>query len=307
MSEFAIDVSHLSKKFGNKVAVDDLSLQLPKGQVWGFLGPNGSGKTTTIRMLCGLLQPTSGYGQCLGYDLVKDAEKIKQNIGYMTQQFSFWSDMTVRENLEFVARLYELRPVHEIVTHTLESMGLHDRQKQLAGTLSGGWKQRLALAAVSMHRPKLMLLDEPTAGVDPQARRDFWERIHQLADNGVTVLVSTHYMDEAERCDRIVYMSRGKILAQGTVGEIINQTGLKTVQGLGPEVRHLIQSLKQIRSVAYVAYFDGAVHVSSCDEHVLSSIQQTFQSGVQWRWTQTPLEAAFIALSQQREHRENER
>ena len=201
----AIDVKNLCKKFGDKVAVENVSIAQPIGSVWGFLGPNGSGKTTTIRMLCGLLEPTSGEGSCLGFDVVKQSREIKNLTGYMTQKFSFWEDLTIKENLDFVARLYEMPNRRKIVEKTLIDLGLEKRQHQLAGSLSGGWKQRLALAAVTMHEPKLLLLDEPTAGVDPQARRDFWQQIHRLSEQGLTVLVSTHYMDEAERCDHIVY------------------------------------------------------------------------------------------------------
>ena len=217
----AIDVKNLCKKFGNKVAVDNVSIAQPAGSVWGFLGPNGSGKTTTIRMLCGLLEPTSGEGSCLGFDVVKQSREIKNLTGYMTQKFSFWEDLTIKENLDFVARLYEMPNRRKIVEKTLIDLGLEKRQHQLAGSLSGGWKQRLALAAVTMHEPKLLLLDEPTAGVDPQARRDFWQQIHRLSEQGLTVLVSTHYMDEAERCDHIVYLAYGKLITQGTVNEII--------------------------------------------------------------------------------------
>ena len=222
----AIDVKNLCKKFGNKVAVDNVSIAQPAGSVWGFLGPNGSGKTTTIRMLCGLLEPTSGEGSCLGFDVVKQSREIKNLTGYMTQKFSFWEDLTIKENLDFVARLYEMPNRRKIVEKTLIDLGLEKRQHQLAGSLSGGWKQRLALAAVTMHEPKLLLLDEPTAGVDPQARRDFWQQIHRLSEQGLTVLVSTHYMDEAERCDHIVYLAYGKLITQGTVNEIIQQSGL---------------------------------------------------------------------------------
>ena len=217
----AIDVKNLCKKFGDKVAVDNVSIAQPAGSVWGFLGPNGSGKTTTIRMLCGLLEPTSGEGSCLGFDVVKQSREIKNLTGYMTQKFSFWEDLTIKENLDFVARLYEMPNRRKIVEKTLIDLGLEKRQHQLAGSLSGGWKQRLALAAVTMHEPKLLLLDEPTAGVDPQARRDFWQQIHRLSEQGLTVLVSTHYMDEAERCDHIVYLAYGKLITQGTVNEII--------------------------------------------------------------------------------------
>lgn len=296
MTGLAINVRHLTKRFGDKTAVEDVSLQLPRGQVWGFLGPNGSGKTTTIRMICGLLRPSSGEGTCLGFDILRDSEKIKQHIGYMTQKFSFWGDLTIRENLEFVARLYGLTPRKKIVDDTLESLGLTHRQHQLAEDLSGGWKQRLALAAVTMHQPDLLLLDEPTAGVDPQARRDFWDEIHTLASQGLTVLVSTHYMDEAERCDHIVYLAHGRLIAQGTVQAIIDRTGLKTLRGTGEHVRALASEIKRVEGVEHVAYFGAALHVSSRDERVLETVKTRFTEGVHWERVPTTLEDTFIAL-----------
>ncbi len=218
----AIEVSGLVKRFGGKTVVDNVSMSVAEGEIVGFLGPNGSGKTTTIRMMCGLLTPDAGEGEVLGHDLrTESLLKIKREVGYMTQKFSFYEDLTIAENLMFVARLYRLKPVDEHVDRTLEELGLTSRRNQLAGTLSGGWKQRLALAACIMHQPKLLLLDEPTAGVDPKARREFWDEIHRLARGGLTVLVSTHYMDEAERCHRISYISYGRMLATGTVDEVV--------------------------------------------------------------------------------------
>src|SRR5947208_5121412 len=213
----AIDVHGLTKRFGAKLAVYHVDIAVPEGEVWGFLGPNGSGKTTTIRMLCGLLRPDDGSGTCIGYDVRREPEAIKRQVGYMTQRFSFWEDLSIRENLDFVARVYELPDRRVRVDAMLERLGLRHRQDQLAGELSGGWKQRMALGACMLHEPKLLLLDEPTAGVDPQARRDFWEQIHNLCEQGLTVLVSTHYMDEAERCDRVVYILSGQLIARGTV------------------------------------------------------------------------------------------
>ena len=219
----AIEVKNLVKRFGDKTVVDHVTMTVAEGEIVGFLGPNGSGKTTTIRIMCGLLTPDEGEGEVLGYDLRTESLKIKREVGYMTQKFSFYEDLTIAENLEFVARLYQLKPVAEHVDRTLEELGLTTRRDQLAGTLSGGWKQRLALAACIMHKPKLLLLDEPTAGVDPKARREFWDEIHQLAQGGLTVLVSTHYMDEAERCHRISYISYGKMLASGSVDEVVQE------------------------------------------------------------------------------------
>jgi len=226
VSELAIDVRGLNKAFGKKHVVKDFSLQVQRGEIYGFLGPNGSGKTTSIRMLCGLLKPDSGHGTCLGYDVIKDPASIKREVGYMTQRFSLWEDLTIRENLEFVARMYGMRERKQAVDSLLKEISLETRKDQLAGTLSGGWKQRLALAACMLHRPKLLLLDEPTAGVDPQARRDFWEEIHALAATGISVLVSTHYMDEAERCHRLAYIAYGKLLTTGTPDEVLHQVSL---------------------------------------------------------------------------------
>src|SRR5580693_188239 len=228
-SDIAIEVSGLSKSFNGREVVHDLSMQVKRGSIYGFLGPNGSGKTTTIRMLCGLLTPDSGEGTCLGYDIRRDADRIKRQVGYMTQRFSLYQDLSVRENLEFVARLYGVSDARGTARDMIKRLGLSGREEQLAGELSGGWKQRLALGACTLPNPQLLLLDEPTAGVDPKARRDFWNEIHALAGQGLTVLVSTHYMDEAERCHRIVYISYGKVVARGTVPEVIAQSGLHTV------------------------------------------------------------------------------
>ena len=297
MTELAIDVHGLVKRFGDKAAVDGVDIQMPKGQVWGFLGPNGSGKTTTIRMICGLLKPTEGTGRCLGLDIFKDADRIRRATGYMTQKFSFWSDLTIRENLEFVARLYEMPDVEASVDETVDKLGLTHRQHQLAGALSGGWKQRMALAAVTMHAPRLLLLDEPTAGVDPQARRDFWDEIHRLSTEGLTVLVSTHYMDEAERCDQIVYLAHGKLITEGPVGDIIAQSGLVTYRAKGEDVRSLADALRDQPGVEHVAYFGAALHVSGQDREALKrATQVTGPKDVVWESVEPSLEDVFIAL-----------
>ena len=226
--ELVVDVDRINKHFGNKHVVRDLSLQVRRGEIFGFLGPNGSGKTTSIRMMCGLLTPDSGHGTCLGFDIIKQSDQIKRRVGYMTQKFSYWDDLSIRENLDFVARIYEMENRKEVVDQSLEKLGLSSRAKQLAGSLSGGWKQRLALAASMLHKPQLLLLDEPTAGVDPAARRDFWEELHRLAAEGISVLVSTHYMDEAERCHKLAYLAYGKLLVQGTAAEVVAGQGLTT-------------------------------------------------------------------------------
>lgn len=229
----AIDVRGLTKRFGATVAVDHLSIRVPRGRICGFLGPNGSGKTTTIRMLCGLLTPDDGEGTCLGYDIRRESRRIKLRVGYMTQRFGLYEDLSIEENLRFVARVYGLPQVRRAAAAAIDRLGLADRRNQLAGTLSGGWKQRLALAACLLHEPKLLLLDEPTAGVDPKARRDFWAHIHRLAAEGMTVLVSTHYMDEAERCHQIAYISFGRLLVEGTGDDILRRSGLRTWEVTG--------------------------------------------------------------------------
>jgi ABC-2 type transport system ATP-binding protein len=297
-AKLAIDVKGLTKRFGHKTAVNGIDIAVPEGEVWGFLGPNGSGKTTTIRMLCGLLHADAGHGTCLGYDIRTQPEEIKREVGYMTQRFSFWEDMTIRENLDFVARVYELAQGHAKVDATLERLGLVDRQRQLAGQLSGGWKQRLALAACMLHQPRLLLLDEPTAGVDPQARRDFWEEIHALSEEGLTVLVSTHYMDEAERCDRIVYILNGNLIARGTVAEVIAQSGLTTFVVEGPGVRHLIEKLQHVPGVEHVAFFGARLHVSGRDRASLERALAPYrgQDGIAIQEGLPSLEDVFIHL-----------
>lgn len=272
----AIDVQGLVKRYGDKTVVDDVSLTVERGEISGFLGPNGSGKTTTIRLICGLLSPDAGTGSVLGYDLNREQLKIKREVGYMTQRFSFYEDLSIEENLFFVARLYRLRPVRRVVFDTLEHLGLTSRRKQLAGSLSGGWKQRLALAACIMHRPKLLLLDEPTAGVDPKARREFWDEIHLLAADGMTVLVSTHYMDEAERCHRINYISYGRLLASGTVEEVVANAGLTTYLMTGKDTLRAAGMLKGMEGVDQVAPFGNALHIVGSDAAALkSSVEAT--------------------------------
>jgi ABC-2 type transport system ATP-binding protein len=293
----AIDVHDLSKSFGAVRAVDHISIQIEQGHITGFLGPNGSGKTTSLRMLCGLLTPDSGSGKVLGLDFPREAEAIKRQTGYMTQRFSLYEDLRIEENLAFIARVYSLDRVQARVDETLEKLGLNDRRKQLAGQLSGGWKQRLALAAAVMHEPKLLLLDEPTAGVDPQARRDFWDEIHRLADQGMTVLVSTHYMDEAERCHEIAYIFDGKLIARGTAAEVIGQSHLVTFEAEGPRADRLARDLEGKPGIDMVAPFGAALHVSGTDRKKLEAAIAPFRHDP-WRWTEVEpsLEDVFIHL-----------
>jgi ABC-2 type transport system ATP-binding protein len=293
-----IDVHGLTKRFGQKTVVDHVDLKVSEGEIVGFLGPNGSGKTTTIRMLCGLLRPSEGEGTCLGYDILGDAEAIKREVGYMTQRFSFYEDLTIRENLEFVARLYALPKLRETVDATLDGLGLTSRQHQLAGTLSGGWKQRLALAACIMHKPRLLLLDEPTAGVDPKARREFWDEIHRLAEDGLTVLVSTHYMDEAERCRRIVYIAYGTIVARGTAEEIVHQSGLGTFVISGSGAARAARALAKMPGVEQVAAFGEEFHIVGSDRAALAeSVREAAERfSVEVNAGETTLEDVFIRM-----------
>jgi len=263
--DVVIDVEGLTKRFGDKVVVDGFSMQVRRGQIYGFLGPNGSGKTTTIRMLCGLLTPDAGRGTCLGHDILTQSGAIKREVGYMTQKFGLYEDLTIAENLDFIARMYEVRDRKARVAATLERLGLASRAKQLAGTLSGGWKQRLALAACLLHDPQLLLLDEPTAGVDPGARRDFWDQIHRLAAEGMTVLVSTHYMDEAERCHALAYIAYGRLLVHGTTREVIEGAGLSTWEIDGGSPAELARELEAAPGVEMVVPFGNRLHVSGTD------------------------------------------
>ena len=299
MNELAIDVAGLSKSFGGKTVVKDFALKVRRGEIYGFLGPNGSGKTTTIRMLCGLLKPDTGSGIVLGYDVVRETPAIKRQVGYMTQRFSLWEDLTIRENLDFVARMYGMRERENAVSAALAQLGLEKRQHQLAGTLSGGWKQRLALAACMLHEPKLLLLDEPTAGVDPQARRDFWEEIHGLAAQGISVLVSTHYMDEAERCHRLAYIAYGRLLATGTPDELLHLFKLATweVGGSAHELATLAPRLRGVPGISHVTAFGNTLHVTGEDATALEHAIQPFRTEtLVWKPSTPGLEDVFIHL-----------
>ncbi len=296
-ASLAIDVRGLNKSFGDKHVVQDVSIQVGQGRITGFLGPNGSGKTTTLRMLCGLLTPDSGEGEVLGLDFRTHGEAIKRQTGYMTQRFSLYEDLTIRENLDFVARVYGLDRRRARVDEALEGLGLTGRQNQLAGALSGGWKQRLALASCILHEPKLLLLDEPTAGVDPKARRDFWDQIHALSAKGLTVLVSTHYMDEAERCHDIAYIVYGKLIARGTSEEVIKQSGLITFLGEGAGADRLSHDLEGKPGVLTVAPFGQAIHVSGDDRAALeAAIAPYRRAPFRWHETEPTLEDVFIRL-----------
>jgi len=294
----AVEVEGLTKSFGGKVVVRDLSMRVRRGQIYGFLGPNGSGKTTTLRMLCGLLTPDSGRGSALGYDIRTQNEEIKRHVGYMTQRFSLYQDLSILENLEFVARVYGLANPMREARAAIERLGLVGREHQLAGELSGGWKQRLALGACILPRPELLLLDEPTAGVDPKARREFWGEIHKLAAQGMTVLVSTHYMDEAERCHEIAYIAYGVLLAHGTIHDVIQQSHLRTYSVSGPDLQSLSERLLGLPGVDMVAPFGNSLHVAGRDGDALDRAVAEFRNrpGLQWSVSQPSLEDVFISL-----------
>ncbi len=297
-SDIAIDVHGLTKAFDGRTVVRDLSMQVKRGEIYGFLGPNGSGKTTTIRMLCGLLTPDKGEGTCLGYDIRTEADEIKLHVGYMTQRFSLYQDLSVRENLEFVARLYGVPDPVRAAREMIGRLGLEGREEQLAGLLSGGWKQRLALGACTLPNPQLLLLDEPTAGVDPKARREFWNEIHTLAAHGLTVLVSTHYMDEAERCHEIAYIAYGVLLTHGTVDEVIRQAGLATYTVSGDHLNGLLHELEGKPGIDMVAPFGSSLHVSARDEAALERAIAPYRKrkGLKWESSQPSLEDVFIDL-----------
>jgi ABC-2 type transport system ATP-binding protein len=297
-SDVAIEVEGLTKSFGDRGVVRDLSMRVRRGSIYGFLGPNGSGKTTTIRMLCGLLTPDAGRGTCLGYDIRTEADKIRVHVGYMTQRFSLYQDLSVRENLEFVARVYGLADPAGAAKAMVTRLGLDGREEQLAGSLSGGWKQRLALGACTLPEPQLLLLDEPTAGVDPKARREFWSEIHALAAEGLTVLVSTHYMDEAERCHEIAYIAYGDLLAHGTVEQVVGASGLVTFNVSGEGIAELGHALERRPGVDMVAPFGTSLHVSGRDKPALEATIAPYRDtgGRHWQDSEPSLEDVFIDL-----------
>jgi ABC-2 type transport system ATP-binding protein len=298
MNEFIIDVKQLKKSFGNNVVVKSLDIQVKKGEIYGFLGANGSGKTTSIRMICGLLTPDSGEGTCMGYSVVQESAEIKKRVGYMPQKFSLYQELSIRENLEFMGQLYATEHLEDKIDDILHALFLKSREHQLAGALSGGWKQRLSLAACLLHDPQVLLLDEPTAGIDPLARRDFWDLIHGLSLKGVTTLISTHYMDEAERCQRLAYLSDGAILVQGRVAEVIAATHLITFNLSGDLTADLLLALKNMAGVVQAAWFGRHFHICGYDEALLEKglsqlrLDHTFEYGK----IDSTLEDAFIAL-----------
>ncbi|MBX3745605.1 MAG: ABC transporter ATP-binding protein [Verrucomicrobiae bacterium] len=296
-SQPIIDVRDVTKRFAGRTVVDGVALEVRRGEIFGFLGPNGSGKTTFLRMLCGLLTPDAGSGSCLGFDFRTQAAEIKCRVGYMTQRFSFYEDLTLEENLDFIARIYRMPQRRQAVRDSLDRLGLADRRRQLAGVLSGGWKQRLALAACLIHQPRLLLLDEPTAGVDPKARRDFWAELHDLATQGLTVLITTHYMDEAERCHRLAYIAYGRLLARGTVPEVIRQAAIHTWEIHGPDVSTLAPILVQTPGIDQVVPFGLVLHVGGHDPvRMAQALGEVVREPYQYRPIPPGLEDAFISL-----------
>lgn len=298
-AEVIIDVRGLTKSYDGRMVVDHVDMRVERGRIYGFLGPNGSGKTTTIRMLCGLLTPDEGEGTCLGYDIRAQARLIKREVGYMTQKFGLYEDLSIEENLDFFARVYGVAGRGERIRATLERLGLYTRRTQLAGSLSGGWKQRLALAACLIHDPQLLLLDEPTAGVDPSARREFWDQIHELAAGGMTVLVSTHYMDEAERCHELAYIAYGKLLARGTVEQVVAGAGLLTWSVTGPDLAAAAKLLRAAPGIRTVAPFGATLHVAADSEAAMdAAMVQPALAGLAAVPSPASLEDVFIALMQ---------
>ncbi|MGA2279892.1 MAG: ABC transporter ATP-binding protein [Verrucomicrobiota bacterium] len=296
-SDFVIDVQGITKRFGHRTVVNNIPMQVRRGEIYGFLGPNGSGKTTFLRMLCGLLRPDGGSGRCLGFDILSESGEIKKHIGYMTQRFSFYEDLTIEENLNFIARIYGVPERKAAVEKSLKRLGMTARRRQLAGTLSGGWKQRLALSACLIHEPQLLLLDEPTAGVDPKARRDFWEEIHQLAAGGLTVLITTHYMDEAERCHRLAYIAYGNLLTRGNVEEVVKAAGLTTWEVAGPDLPALAEKIRGQPGIEQVVAFGATLHVSGRDAARLRASVGPWMTGAyRWRQIESGLEDVFVSL-----------
>ena len=297
MTSAVIDVRGLRKSFGARKVVDGLTLTVPEGEICGFLGGNGSGKTTTIRLICGLLTPDGGEGTCLGLDILRDAERIRRQVGYMTQRFSFYGDLTVEENLDFVARLYQLPARQKAVHDIMDRMELANRANQLAQELSGGWKQRLALAACVLHQPRLLLLDEPTAGVDAKARREFWDLIADLAAGGITVLVSTHYMDEAERCHRVVYLSGGKLIVQGSAESVVRDAHLAVFEAVGGNLGTLVRRARAAPGIESATVIGRALRVVGTDQATVEqATRKLTEPGVHWSAVPARLDDVFIHL-----------
>lgn len=300
--DLIIDVKGLTKRFGSLLAVDRIALQVKRGEIFAFLGPNGSGKTTTIRMLCGLLTPDEGEGRCLGFDILRDSSKIKMRVGYMTQKFSFYEDLSVEENLHFIAKVYNVDRRKARIDALLSDMGLMARKNQLTGELSGGWKQRVALTACLLHDPDLLLLDEPTSGVDPMARRMFWDTIHMLSERGITTFVSTHYMEEALYCTRLAYLANSKLVVTGTVQDVVDASGVHAWQIEGAVTMPLLQKIKSMPEIEQATLLEQQIRVcgvmSQNIDRVLKDLIKK-NSGLLYKKVTPTLEDAFISLVNQ--------
>jgi len=303
---FAIEVKNLSKKFDDRLVVKHINLQVTSGEIFGVIGPNGSGKTTTFRMLCGLLTPTTGEGTCLGYDILHESKEIKQQIGYVPQYFGLYGELTVFENLLFIAELYALTDRKEKVIHMMDRLNLTRYARQRASTLSGGWKQRLSLAAALLHDPLLLLLDEPTASVDPKSRREFWELMHGFSSEGITILLSSHNMNEIAHCNNIAYVADGKLLMIGDVKKIIYGANLTTWKVMGENLNLLARQLQMTEGIDLVSTYFDSLHISGFNEADLMQALAPYMLKPLYRWKQitTTLEDVFVCLSKQQNKRE---
>lgn len=312
-SEYAVTVENLEKRFGTFQAVDKVSFQVKRGEIFGFLGPNGAGKSTTIRMLCGIVTPTAGKASVLGFDVFNDAEKIKANIGYMSQKFSLYEDLTVEENIDFYSGIYQVPQAVKMERKewVIAMSGLEEHRNSLTSVLAAGWRQRLALGCALLHNPSVIFLDEPTSGVDPISRRNFWSLIYELAGKGVTVFVTTHYMDEAEYCDRLAMIYRGELVAMGTPEEMKSRYMPTDILGLEcPEPFVVLQKINEIREVKEAALFGRGLHLSVQEAKKAIPIIADFLKGSKLSYTRLEqikpsLEDVFVSIIEARDNRTN--
>ncbi len=301
MSELVIRTQKLTKKFGDFTAVNNISLAVEKASIYGFLGPNGCGKSTTIRMLCGLLTPNGGEAEVLGLDVKKHAESLRRKIGYMTQKFSLYGDLSVEENLKFLGRIYQLDKftLKERIAELLDTYALEDMRHRYADTMSGGQKQRLALAAATLHKPQLLFLDEPTSAVDPENRRDFWEKLFDLCDTGTSILVSTHYMDEAERCHKLAILESGELRGEGSPKKLMDEMGAQVIEVSGPhlrQIKHDLLKLEKVRSAAQQG-IRLRVLVDDSVKDALSYLASALPNEIHLNSANPSLEDVFVLLT----------